>query len=116
MTLGRFRSTRLQEDMSKESELDFVGHGTLHASFIMATYAYTSGTGWRVEYRDEETGDLLAKDPSPMLAALEPTAAGEARVIDHAMAKAVALEEAVLREARAVVARRGAARAAALPS
>lgn len=103
--------------MPKASELEFVGHGTVHASFIMATYAYIVGAGWRVEYRDEETGDLLAKDPNPILAALEPTAAGEARVIDHARAKAIALEEAVLREARAVLAsRHGAAPGEALPS
>jgi hypothetical protein len=103
--------------MPKASEIEFVGHGTVHASFIMATYAYIGGSGWRVEYRDEETGDLLAKDPNPILAALEPTADGEARVIDHARAKALALEEAVLEEAKAVLARRdAAARDAALPS
>jgi hypothetical protein len=102
--------------MSTEPQIEFVGHGTVHASFIMATYAYISGAGWRVEYRDEETGDLLAKDPNPILTALEPTATDEARVIDHARAKAVALEEAVLREARAVVARRREAPRTALPS
>jgi hypothetical protein len=84
----------------------FSGHGTVYSDFIMATYAYIHGRGWLVEYRNEETGELLVKDPSPMLATLEATAAGEASVIEHATGKAAALEEAVLTEARAVFAAR----------
>lgn len=96
----------------------FSGHGTVYSDFIMATYAYIHGSGWLVEYRNEETGELLAKDPSPLLTKLEPTAAGEASVIEHAMSKAAALEEAVLEEARAVFAARklAASRAGALPN
>jgi hypothetical protein len=85
--------------MSKASDVAFVGRGAVRGEFITASYAYIGGSGWRVEYR-HENGELLARDPSPRLALLEPTAADEAFVVEHARRKVAALEQGVMREAR----------------